>query len=75
MVLIFFLGLNLHQKRNFSSQFRCPTCNKIYLGRVRMALHFTKYPDHCDSKQLELLKESAATREGILKFRKRRLLI
>ncbi|XP_073980904.1 uncharacterized protein isoform X2 [Rhodnius prolixus] len=56
-------GLNLHQKRNFSSQFRCPTCNKIYLGRVRMALHFTKYPDHCDSKQLELLKESAATRE------------
>ncbi|KAK9511913.1 hypothetical protein O3M35_000474 [Rhynocoris fuscipes] len=56
-------GLNVHQKRKFSSQFRCPTCNKVYLGRVRMALHFNKYPDHCDNKQLELLKESASVHE------------
>lgn len=33
-------------KRKISDHFRCSTCNKIYLGRTRMARHFEMHPDH-----------------------------
>ncbi|XP_046383056.1 uncharacterized protein LOC124153751 [Ischnura elegans] len=33
-------------KRKISSHFRCPTCQKVYLGHRRMARHFEMYPDH-----------------------------
>lgn len=39
-------------KRKISDHFRCPTCNKIYLGRTRMARHFEMHPDHGSPEQL-----------------------
>ncbi|CAG5096051.1 Similar to ZNF839: Zinc finger protein 839 (Homo sapiens) [Cotesia congregata] len=39
-------------KRKISDHFRCPTCNKIYLGRSRMTKHFELYPDHGSPDQL-----------------------
>lgn len=39
-------------KRKISDHFRCPTCNKIYLGRSRMARHFETHPDHGSPEQL-----------------------
>ncbi|XP_034938730.1 uncharacterized protein [Chelonus insularis] len=39
-------------KRKISDHFRCPTCNKIYLGRTRMAKHFEMHPDHGSPDQL-----------------------
>nr|XP_033340620.1 uncharacterized protein LOC117228754 [Megalopta genalis] len=39
-------------KRKISDHFRCPTCNKIYLGRTRMARHFEMHPDHGSLEQL-----------------------
>ncbi|XP_012276900.1 uncharacterized protein LOC105697810 [Orussus abietinus] len=39
-------------KRKISDHFRCPTCNKIYLGRTRMARHFELHPDHGSLEQL-----------------------
>ncbi|KAK0158607.1 hypothetical protein PV328_009586 [Microctonus aethiopoides] len=39
-------------KRKISDHFRCPTCNKIYLGRTRMAKHFEIHPDHGSADQL-----------------------
>lgn len=33
-------------KRKISSHFRCPTCQKVYLGHSRMARHFDMFPDH-----------------------------
>lgn len=32
--------------RKISSQFRCPTCKKIYLGKNKMNHHFKLFPDH-----------------------------
>lgn len=34
------------KKRIISSQFRCPTCSKIYIGRTKIENHLIKYPDH-----------------------------
>ncbi|KRT78585.1 hypothetical protein AMK59_8117, partial [Oryctes borbonicus] len=34
------------RKRNIPPRFRCPTCNKAYLGRIKMVNHFQKHPDH-----------------------------
>ncbi|XP_058808370.1 uncharacterized protein LOC131673977 [Phymastichus coffea] len=39
-------------KRKISDHFRCPTCNKIYLGRTRMSRHFEMHPDHGSPDQL-----------------------
>lgn len=39
-------------KRKISDHFRCPTCNKIYLGRTRMSRHFEAHPDHGSPEQL-----------------------
>ena len=46
-------GLTL-PKRKISSQFKCPTCAKTYLGRIKMAKHFELNPDHGSSDQLPL---------------------
>lgn len=32
--------------RKISSEFRCKTCKKIYLGKNKMAHHFKLFPDH-----------------------------
>lgn len=32
--------------RKISSQFRCPTCKKVYLGKNKMSQHFKAKPDH-----------------------------
>lgn len=41
------LQLQVHRKRRIiSGQYRCPTCNKAYLGQLRLIKHFQKYPDH-----------------------------
>lgn len=43
------LQLNSHRKKRvISSQYRCPTCKKAYLGKMRMLKHLQKYPDHGD---------------------------
>lgn len=34
------------KKRILPPEHRCPTCDKMYLGRKRMQRHFEKYPDH-----------------------------
>ncbi|KAG8230266.1 hypothetical protein J437_LFUL013968, partial [Ladona fulva] len=39
-------------KRKISSHFRCPTCQKVYLGHRRMARHFEMYPDHGNIQDL-----------------------
>ncbi|RZF47752.1 hypothetical protein LSTR_LSTR006016 [Laodelphax striatellus] len=39
-------GLAETKKRRISSSFRCPNCNKVYLGIHKMENHFFKYPDH-----------------------------
>ncbi|XP_039294217.1 uncharacterized protein LOC111055157 isoform X2 [Nilaparvata lugens] len=39
-------GLAETKKRRISSSFRCPKCNKVYLGFPKMENHFFKYPDH-----------------------------
>lgn len=39
-------------KRKISDDYRCTTCNKIYLGRTRMAKHFEIHPDHGSLDQL-----------------------
>ncbi|KAJ9597604.1 hypothetical protein L9F63_011549, partial [Diploptera punctata] len=41
-------------KRKISSHFRCPTCQKIYLGYSRMSRHFEMYPDHGSIEQLQM---------------------
>lgn len=41
-------------KRKISSHFRCPTCQKIYLGYSRMSRHFEMYPDHGSVDQLQM---------------------
>ncbi|KAJ4431631.1 hypothetical protein ANN_20230 [Periplaneta americana] len=41
-------------KRKISSHFRCPTCQKIYLGYSRMSRHFEMYPDHGNIEQLQM---------------------
>lgn len=33
-------------KRTIASQFRCPKCQKAYLGKTKMIQHMKKYPDH-----------------------------
>lgn len=39
--------LDFHQKRrNISARYRCPKCQKAYLGRSRMLKHFQDNPDH-----------------------------
>lgn len=41
------LQLQVHRKRRIiSGQYRCSTCNKAYLGQLRLIKHFQKYPDH-----------------------------
>ena len=42
-------------KRQFSSLSRCPSCDKVYLGYQRMALHFQKYPEHRNEELLRCL--------------------
>lgn len=37
---------NNPKKRNISSKYRCPKCQKAYLGRSRMLRHLQDYPDH-----------------------------
>lgn len=40
-------SLDNHQKkRNISSRYRCPKCQKAYLGRSRMLRHLQDFPDH-----------------------------
>lgn len=39
-------------KRKVSDHFRCPTCNKVYLGRTRMIRHYEMHPDHGSPDQL-----------------------
>ncbi|XP_071441406.1 uncharacterized protein [Hetaerina americana] len=39
-------------KRKISSHFRCPTCQKVYLGHRRMARHFEMYPGHGNIEDL-----------------------
>ncbi|CAH0387681.1 unnamed protein product [Bemisia tabaci] len=34
------------KKRNVSAEFKCPTCEKVYLGQAKMAMHFEKNPTH-----------------------------
>lgn len=39
--------LEVHQKkRTISAQYRCPKCQKAYLGKAKMVQHLEKYPDH-----------------------------
>lgn len=33
-------------KRTIAAQFRCPKCQKAYLGKTKMIQHIKKYPDH-----------------------------
>lgn len=33
-------------KRKVSAQYRCPKCEKGYLGKTKMIQHLKKYPDH-----------------------------
>lgn len=33
-------------KRTIAAQFRCPKCQKAYLGKTKMIQHMKKYPDH-----------------------------
>ncbi|XP_022908010.1 uncharacterized protein [Onthophagus taurus] len=41
------LILNQHcKKRNIPPRYRCPTCNKAYLGKAKILNHFEKHPDH-----------------------------
>ncbi|KAK7863285.1 hypothetical protein R5R35_005329 [Gryllus longicercus] len=40
-------------KRKISSHFRCPTCQKVYLGHSRMARHFDMFPDHGSIDQMK----------------------
>nr|CAD7461333.1 unnamed protein product [Timema tahoe] len=47
-------------KRKISSHFRCPTCQKIYLGRNRMARHFEMYPDHGNIDQIHVPSQTQA---------------
>ncbi|KAG5890391.1 hypothetical protein JTB14_029755 [Gonioctena quinquepunctata] len=40
-------GLEFHQsRRKIAAQYRCPTCNKAYLGKTKMMQHIQKHPDH-----------------------------
>ncbi|CAH0557125.1 unnamed protein product [Brassicogethes aeneus] len=42
-----FKKLDMHQrKRTISAQYRCPKCQKAYLGKAKMIQHLQKYPDH-----------------------------
>lgn len=34
------------RNRQISAKFRCPCCNKIYLGKNKMNHHFKLFPDH-----------------------------
>ena len=34
------------KKREPASVFRCPTCQKVYIGYSKLKLHFRKFPDH-----------------------------
>ena len=34
------------KKREPASIFRCPTCQKVYIGYSKLKLHFRKFPDH-----------------------------
>ncbi|CAH1961671.1 unnamed protein product [Acanthoscelides obtectus] len=41
------ISLQVHQrKRTISAQYRCPKCNKAYLGKKKMIQHIQKYPEH-----------------------------
>nr|CAI5825280.1 unnamed protein product [Callosobruchus analis] len=41
------ISLELPQrKRTISAQYRCPKCNKAYLGKKKMIQHIQKYPEH-----------------------------
>ncbi|XP_011310950.1 uncharacterized protein [Fopius arisanus] len=53
-------GLEL-PKRKVSTHFRCSTCNKMYLGRARLAKHFELFPEH---GSIELLPSSTLTSNG-----------
>ncbi|XP_015118720.1 uncharacterized protein LOC107042250 [Diachasma alloeum] len=53
-------GLEL-PKRKISTHFRCATCNKMYLGRARLAKHFELFPEH---GSIELLPSSTLTSNG-----------
>lgn len=63
-MLIIFIGLSAKQKHNITTNFRCPTCGKIYLGLVRMAQHFDKYPDHGSAEYLKTLQNAHSETEG-----------
>lgn len=38
--------LHHQKKRKIAPQYRCPKCNKAYLGKTKMIQHIKKYPDH-----------------------------
>jgi hypothetical protein len=50
MYIYFLLSLDTPEsgtiKRAIHSKFRCPTCQKMYLGYRRLARHFDAFPDH-----------------------------
>lgn len=37
---------NHQRKRSIAAQFRCPKCQKAYLGHSKMLKHLQKHPDH-----------------------------
>ncbi|CAH1175742.1 unnamed protein product [Phaedon cochleariae] len=46
--------LSHHQrKRKIAAQYRCPKCQKAYLGKAKMLDHIKKYPDHGPLPQRE----------------------
>ncbi|XP_063237903.1 uncharacterized protein LOC134539647 [Bacillus rossius redtenbacheri] len=61
------------RKRKISSHFRCPTCQKIYLGHSRMARHFEAFPDHGSIDQIQVpparteLKPDIGTINGLMR--------
>ncbi|KAJ8916163.1 hypothetical protein NQ315_016302 [Exocentrus adspersus] len=42
------------RRRKISSQYRCPKCQKVYLGKNKMIQHIKKYPDHGPAPHNEL---------------------
>lgn len=52
------------QKRNISAGNLCPSCGKVYLGYVRMKMHFERYPDHGSIEYLNTVRNSNPDSEG-----------
>ncbi|CAB3369949.1 Hypothetical predicted protein [Cloeon dipterum] len=60
--------------KKYDSKFRCPTCDKIYLGTKRLTQHFQQYPDHgsvdCVPVQLPSAKETMKKKKPSRPLRK-----